>query len=167
MEPPALEDVQRAIGDRYELLGPVGAGGMGFVYSARHLPWGPVVAVKALPLEVAASEMRRRRFQQEAALAASLAHPHIVPVYDFGVRDGITFLIMPFVRGPTLERALAQERPSLDTALRVAREIGGAPGPPPGRGAAPPAAKPSHTPPYPPARRAPPPPLRGAHGGPR
>src|SRR5256884_2887785 len=126
MEPPALEDVQRAIGDRYELLGPVGAGGMGFVYSARHVRLGHVVAVKVLPLEVAASEMRRRRFQQEAALAASLAHPHIVPVYDFGVRDGITFLIMPFVRGPTLERALAQERPSLDTALRVAREIGGA-----------------------------------------
>ena len=126
MEPPALEDVQRAIGDRYELLGPVGAGGMGFVYSARHVTLGHVVAVKVLPLEVAASEMRRRRFQQEAALAASLAHPHIVPVYDFGVRDGITFLIMPFVRGPTLERALAQERPSLDTALRVAREIGGA-----------------------------------------
>src|SRR5438046_10566743 len=126
MGPPALGGVRRAVGDRCELLGAVGAGGMGFVYSARHVTLGHVVAVKVLPLEVAASEMRRRRFQQEAALAASLAHPHIVPVYDFGVRDGITFLIMPFVRGPTLERALAQERPSLDTALRVAREIGGA-----------------------------------------
>src|SRR2546423_9895698 len=70
--------------------------------------------------------MRLRRFQQEAALAASLAHPHSVPVYDFGVREGITFLIMPFVRGPTLEGALARERPSLDAALRVAREIGAA-----------------------------------------
>jgi len=126
MQPPPLEDVQRAIGDRYELLSSVGAGGMGFVYSARHVTLGHVVAVKVLPPEVAASEMRMRRFQQEAALAASLAHPHIVPVYDFGVRAGITFLIMPFVRGPTLERALAQERPSLDAALRVAREIGAA-----------------------------------------
>src|SRR3989454_12292947 len=113
MQPPALEDVQRAIGDRYELLGPVGAGGMGFVYSARHVTLGHVVAVKVLPLEVAASEMRRRRFQQEAALAASLAHPHIVPVYDFGVRDGITFLIMPFVRGVTYESVLATSRPPL------------------------------------------------------
>src|SRR5438552_9808160 len=84
MQPPALEDVQRAIGDRYQLLSAVGAGGMGFVYSARHVTLGNVVAVKVLPLEVAASEMRLRRFQQEAALAASLAHPHIVPVYDFG-----------------------------------------------------------------------------------
>src|SRR5437870_12695481 len=127
MEPPALEDVQRAIGHRYELLGAVGAGGMGFVYSARHVTLGHVVAVKVLPLEVAASEMRRRRFQQEAALAASLAHPHIVPVYDFGVRDGITFLIMPFVRGRTLEGMLARERPSRDAALRVERESGAAP----------------------------------------
>src|SRR5438132_1432898 len=126
MQPPALEDVQRAIGDRYQLLSAVGAGGMGFVYSARHVTLGNVVAVKVLPLEVAASEMRLRRFQQEAALAASLAHPHIVPVYDFGVREGITFLIMPFVRGPTLEGALARERPSLDAALRVAQEIGAA-----------------------------------------
>src|SRR5438445_122292 len=126
MQPPPLEDVQRAIGDRYELLSSVGAGGMGFVYSARHVTLGHVVAVKVLPPEVAASEMRMRRFQQEAALAASLAHPHIVPVYDFGVRAGITFLIMPFGRGPTLERSLAQERPSLDAALRVAREIGAA-----------------------------------------
>src|SRR3989442_11981858 len=72
MQPPALEDVQRAIGDRYQLLSAVGAGGMGFVYSARHVTLGNVVAVKVLPLEVAASEMRLRRFQQEAALAASL-----------------------------------------------------------------------------------------------
>ena len=121
-----MEDVQHAIGDRYELLSAVGAGGMGFVYSARHVTLGHVVAVKVLPPEVAASEMRLRRFQQEAALAASLAHPHIVPVYDFGVRAGITFLIMPFVRGRTLEGMLARERPSLDAALRVAREIGAA-----------------------------------------
>src|SRR2546429_4201399 len=126
MQPPAMEDVQHAIGDRYELLSAVGAGGMGFVYSARHVTLGHVVAVKVLPPEVAASEMRLRRFQQEAALAASLAHPHIVPVYDFGVRAGITFLIMPFVRGRTLEGMLARERPSLDAALRVAREIGAA-----------------------------------------
>src|SRR5204862_542439 len=109
MQPPAMEDVQHAIGDRYELLSAVGAGGMGFVYSARHVTLGHVVAVKVLPPEVAASEMRLRRFQQEAALAASLAHPHIVPVYDFGVRAGITFLIMPFVRGRTLEGMLARE----------------------------------------------------------
>src|SRR5438046_9828720 len=126
MQPPDTVDVQHAVGERYEVLGLVGAGGMGFVYRARHRALGHVVAVKVLPPEVAASEMRLRRFQQEAALAASLAHPHIVPWYDFVGRAGITFLIMPFVRGRTLEGMLARERPSLDAALRVAREIGAA-----------------------------------------
>src|SRR5438445_477998 len=123
MQPPDSADVQRAIGDRYELLAPVGAGGMGFVYSARHRALGHIVAVKVLPPEVAASEMRLKRFQQEAALAASLAHPHIVPVYDFGSRAGITFLIMPFVRGVTYESVLATSRPPLARGLRVAGEV--------------------------------------------
>ena len=126
MQPPDSADVQRAIGDRYELLAPVGAGGMGFVYSARHRALGHIVAVKVLPPEVAASEMRLKRFQLEAALAASLAHPHIVPVYDFGSRAGITFLIMPFVRGVTYESVLATSRPPLARGLRVAREVGAA-----------------------------------------
>src|SRR3989449_9919602 len=126
MQPPDSADVQRAIGDRYELLAPVGAGGMGFVYSARPRALGHIVAVKVLPPEVAASEMRLKRFQQEAALAASLAHPHIVPVYDFGSRAGITFLIMPFVRGATYESVLATGRPPLARGLRVAREVGAA-----------------------------------------
>src|SRR5947199_10126541 len=101
MQPPDSADVQRAIGDRYELLAPVGAGGMGYVYSARHRALGHVVAVKVLPPEVAASEMRLKRFQQEAALAASLAHPHIVPVYDCASPAGITCLSMPCGPGVT------------------------------------------------------------------
>src|SRR5256712_12485534 len=99
MQPPDSADVQRAIGDRYELLAPVGAGGMGFVYSARHRALGHIVAVKVLPPEVAASEMRLKRFQQEAALAASLAPPPIVPRYDFGPRPRVPFLILPFSPG--------------------------------------------------------------------
>src|SRR2546428_11579604 len=101
MQPPDSADVQRAIGDRYELLAPVGAGGMGFVYSARHRALGHIVAVKVLPPEVAASEMRLKRFQQEAALAASLAHPPIVPVYDFRSRPRLPFPILPLRRGVT------------------------------------------------------------------
>src|SRR2546428_3724232 len=113
MQPPDSADVQRAIGDRYELLAPVGAGGMGFVYSARHRALGHIVAVKGLPPEDAASEMRLKRFQQEAALAASPAHPHIVPVYDFGPRARITFPIMPLVRGVTYQSLPATRRPPL------------------------------------------------------
>src|SRR5688572_20282534 len=93
---PDPNDVQRAIGLRYEILDLAGAGGMGAVYRARHRELGHIVAVKVLPPEVAASEMRRERFKREAQLGASLAHPHIVPVYEFDTREGITFLIMPF-----------------------------------------------------------------------
>src|SRR5213078_2038563 len=124
MQPPDTAEVQHAVGERYEVLGLVGAGGMGFVYRARHRALGHIVAVKILPPEVAASEMRLKRFQQEAALAASLSHPHIVPVYDFGSREGITFLIMPFVRGTTFESVLATGRPSLAASLRVVQDVG-------------------------------------------
>ena len=126
MQPPDTAEVQHAVGERYEVLGLVGAGGMGFVYRARHRALGHIVAVKILPPEVAASEMRLKRFQQEAALAASLSHPHIVPVYDFGSREGITFLIMPFVRGTTFESVLATGRPSLAASLRVVQDVGAA-----------------------------------------
>src|SRR3989454_6325787 len=126
MQPPDSAEVQHAVGERYEVLGLVGAGGMGFVYRARHRALGHIVAVKILPPEVAASAMRLKRFQQEAALAASLSHPHIVPVYDFGSREGITFLIMPFVRGTTFESVLATGRPSLAASLRVVQDVGAA-----------------------------------------
>ncbi|HYT72790.1 MAG TPA: protein kinase [Gemmatimonadales bacterium] len=125
MQPPPLEDVQRAVGDRYEVLALAGAGGMGAVFRARHRTLGHIVAVKVLPPDVAASEMRRKRFQREAALAASLSHPHIVPVYEFDTHEDMTFLIMPFVRGTTLDGMLAEgRRLPLAELLRVTREIG-------------------------------------------
>jgi serine/threonine protein kinase/tetratricopeptide (TPR) repeat protein len=125
MQPPPIEDVQRAVGDKYEVIDLAAAGGMGAVFRARHRALGNIVAVKVLPPEIAASQMRRERFKREAKLGASLSHPHIVPVYEFDTQDGITFLIMPFVRGDTLEAALAQRsRLEPADALRVVREIG-------------------------------------------
>jgi len=126
---PSLEELQRAVGDRYEVLSLAGAGGMGAVFRARHRALGHMAAVKVLPPDIAASEMRQARFKREAALAASLSHPHIVPVYEFDTREGITFLIMPFVRGDTLERVLAagdRGRVGLEQVLRVVREVGAA-----------------------------------------
>ena len=127
MIPPSLEDVQRAIGDHYEVLDLAGVGGMGAVFRARHRALGHLVAVKVLPPEVATSRMRQDRFKREASLAAQLSHPNIVPVYEFDTRDGLSFLIMPFVRGVTLESALA-ERPSVPVVeiLRLLREVGAA-----------------------------------------
>ena len=127
METPPLEHVQRAVGPRYEVLALAGAGGMGAVFRARHRTLGHLVAIKVLPPDIAASQMRQARFKREAALAASLSHPNIVPVYEFDTRDGITFLIMPFVSGRTLEE-LQEARGSMDVATmrRVLREVGSA-----------------------------------------
>src|SRR5881409_8914 len=119
MQTPDLDAVQRAVGDRYEVLSLAGVGGMGAVFSARHRALGHIVAVKVLPPEVASSAMRH-----EAMLGASLDHPHIVRVYDFDTRDGITFLIMTFVRGTTLEERLRSDaRLTTDAVLRITREI--------------------------------------------
>ena len=124
MPTPALEDVQRAVGDRYEVVSLAGAGGMGAVFRARHRTLGHIVAVKVLPPDVAASAMRRERFRREATLGAGLEHPNIVRVYDFDTRDDITFLIMTFVRGVTLEERLhGSDRPTTDAILRSVREI--------------------------------------------
>jgi len=127
MQPPALDAVQRAVGDRYEVLSLAGVGGMGAVFRARHRTLGHIVAVKVLPPEVAASGMRRERFRREATLGASLDHPHVVRVYDFDTRDGISFLIMTFVRGDSLEERLRNSaRLTTDQVLRIVREIGDA-----------------------------------------
>ena len=112
------------MGERYEVVSLAGAGGMGAVFRTRHRTLGHIVAVKVLPPEVAASAMRRERFRREATLGAGLEHPNIVRVYDFDTRDGITFLIMTFVRGATLEERLREsDRPATDAILRTVREI--------------------------------------------
>jgi serine/threonine protein kinase/tetratricopeptide (TPR) repeat protein len=127
METPPPEDVQRAVGARYEVLALAAAGGMGAVFRARHRTLGHLVAIKVLPPDIAASAMRQARFKREAALGASLSHPNIVPVYEFDTREGITFLIMPFVRGRTLEEMRETHgRIDLATVRRVLQEVGAA-----------------------------------------
>src|SRR5881409_3499134 len=124
MQTPDLDAVQRAVGDRYEVLSLAGVGGMGAVFRARHRTLGHIVAVKVLPPDVAASAMRHERFRREAMLAASLDHPNIVRVYDFDTKDEISYLIMTFVRGVTFdERLRGDPRPTTDEILRTIREI--------------------------------------------
>jgi eukaryotic-like serine/threonine-protein kinase len=87
----------------YEILSPIGAGGMGEVYRARDPRLNREVAIKVLPADRLADEGRRQRFLREARAAATLTHPHIVTVYEVEAADGIDFLVMELVKGQSLD----------------------------------------------------------------
>jgi serine/threonine protein kinase len=91
----------------YEILAPLGAGGMGEVYRARDGKLGRDVAVKILPPEVAGDPERRKRFEQEARAASSLNHPSIVPVYDVGTADSVHYIAMELVAGRSLRELVS------------------------------------------------------------
>ena len=96
----------------YEILSPLGAGGMGEVYRARHVKLGRNAAVKVLPTELASDPERLRRFEREARAASALSHANIAHIYDVGEEEGTHFIAMEHVEGETL-RALVS-RGALD-----------------------------------------------------
>src|SRR5262249_51344266 len=107
------------VGDRYELVRLLGAGGMGAVYEARHKLIGRRCAVKLLHPHYAGQPTMLTRFQREARAAASLENEHIAAVTDFGFAgDGVPFLVMERLEGDDLAALLAREGP-----LPVARAI--------------------------------------------
>ena len=83
----------------YEILSPLGAGGMGEVYRARDTRLGRDVAVKVLPERVSADADRLRRFEKEAQAASSLNHPNVVTIYDIGESNGTSYIAMELVDG--------------------------------------------------------------------
>jgi len=94
-----------ALGSRlgtYEILSPLGAGGMGEVYRARDMRLGRDVAIKVLPEAVASSPDRLARFEREARTVAGLNHPNIVVLHSIEEEDGIRFLTMELVEGQSL-----------------------------------------------------------------
>src|SRR5215468_7904601 len=91
----------------YEILTPIGAGGMGEVYRARDSRLGRDVAIKVLPAAFAADTERLRRFEQEARAASSLSDPHIVTVFDVGQSGDIHFFAAELVEGSSLRELLA------------------------------------------------------------
>ena len=86
----------------YEILSPLGAGGMGEVYKARDTRLDRTVAIKVLPEHVASDPDLKQRFEREAKTISSLNHPHICTLYDIGEQDGIDFLVMEYLEGETL-----------------------------------------------------------------
>ena len=108
----------------YEILSPLGAGGMGEVYRARDPRIWREVAVKVLPASFSNDPDRLRRFEQEARAAGQLNHPNILTVYEFGVHEGAPFIVSELLEGETLRERLAggaiPPRKAVDLAIQIA-----------------------------------------------
>jgi len=107
----------------YEILGPLGAGGMGEVYRARDTRLGREVALKTLAAEVAGDPQRRARFETEARAVAALNHPNILGLYDVGEHDGALYLVTELVDGETLGALIARGPLDLRKLLEIAAQI--------------------------------------------
>ena len=107
----------------YEILEPLGEGGMGVVYKARDRQLDRVVALKILPAAKVADADSKRRFVQEAQAASALSHPNIVTIYGIDEVDGTDFIAMELIAGAPLERLIPRQGLPLMTALRYAVQI--------------------------------------------
>ncbi|MDQ2979736.1 MAG: protein kinase [Acidobacteriota bacterium] len=107
----------------YEILAPLGAGGMGEVYKARDDRLKREVAIKVLPAELAADPERRGRFEREARAASGLSHPNILTVYDIGSTDSIVYIAMELVEGGTLKDLVASGPVPVRKLLELATQI--------------------------------------------
>ncbi len=104
----------------YEVIAPLGAGGMGEVYRARDTRLGRDVAIKVLPTDKLSDPARRTRFEQEARAVAALNHPHIVTIHEIESAEGTDFIVMELVPGKTLDALIPRQGMRLGEALRVA-----------------------------------------------
>lgn len=112
------------LSDRYEIVEPIGGGGMANVYLARDTILKRDVAIKVLRLEYANDEEFIARFHREAQSAISLAHPHIVDIYDVGEEDDIYYMVMEFVNGMTLKKYIQNYGPiPVDQALDILKQL--------------------------------------------
>jgi hypothetical protein len=107
----------------YEILAPLGAGGMGDVYRARDTRLGRDVALKTLPPEFASDPERLSRFDLEARAVGALSDPHVVAIYDVGVHEGTPFVVFELVEGDTLRKRLEQGALAVGTALDLATQV--------------------------------------------
>jgi len=119
----ALDRLTAALADRYAIERELGQGGMATVYLAQDRKLGRAVALKVLRPELAAA-LGSDRFLLEIEIAAKLAHPHILGLFDCGEVDGLLYYTMPFVEGESLRERLNREKQlPLDDALLITREV--------------------------------------------
>src|ERR1051325_5528586 len=118
-----LEELRGALADRYEVESEIGRGGMATVFVAEDLKHGRRVAIKVLSPELSSS-MDGDRFKREIQIAARLSHPHILPVFDSGVANGLLYYVMPFVEGESLRGRLKRETQlSIEDAITITCEV--------------------------------------------
>ncbi len=110
----------------YEILAPLGAGGMGEVYRARDMRLDRDVAIKVLPAHLTTSLEFKQRFEREAKSISQLTHPHICTLHDVGHQDGTEFLVMELLEGETVAQRLAKGPIALDQVFRYGIEIASA-----------------------------------------
>src|SRR5450759_924627 len=114
----------------YEVVAPLGAGGMGEVYRAKDPRLGRDVAINVLPASFSTDADRLHRFEQEARAAGLLNHPNITAVYDIGTHDGAPYVVQELLEGETLRAALAggglSPRKAIEYALQMAHGLAAA-----------------------------------------
>lgn len=110
----------------YEILAPIGAGGMGEVYRAKDTRLDRIVAIKVLSTHLSENPDHRKRFEQEARVISSLNHPHICALYDIGHQDNIEYLVMEYLEGETLRTRLKDGGLTPRKAIELGTQIAGA-----------------------------------------
>jgi serine/threonine protein kinase len=107
----------------YEIIAPIGAGGMGEVYRAKDTRLDRTVAIKVLPSHLSADPERKQRFEREARTISSLNHPHICTLHDIGHQDGIDYLVMEYLEGDTLSERLSKGALPTEQVMRYGIQI--------------------------------------------
>lgn len=121
-----MEDLTGKQFGPYQIVAPLGEGGMAAVYKAYQPNMERFVALKVLPRHMSSSEEFVLRFRREAKLLAQLQHPHILPVFDYGEAEGYPYIVMPFVQSGTLAEFIQKKRVSLPEIRRIITQIGDA-----------------------------------------
>lgn len=124
--PDVCEDMTITPGSRlgpFEILAPLGAGGMGEVYRARDTRLDRIVAIKILPAHLSDRPGARERFEREARAISSLNHPHICQLYDVGSQGEVSYLVMEYLEGETLAGRLAKGPLPLEQCLELGLQI--------------------------------------------
>lgn len=104
----------------YEIIEPIGAGGMGEVFLAKDITLKRKVALKILPLEFTEQKERLQRFEQEALAASALNHPNILTIYEIGASDGVNFIATEFIEGETLRQIIKRNDLTFAEILEIA-----------------------------------------------